>query len=87
MIASFDYHSPTSLEETFDLLAKLQNLFAQLQEADAAPRPNVKAAVADVVRDAPNVADRWQKLIASDLAALNAQLKTAQLDEINVTKS
>jgi photosystem II stability/assembly factor-like uncharacterized protein len=72
---------------TFDLLAKLQNLFTQLQEVDAAPRPSVKAAVAEVVRDVPATADRWQKFVAGDLPDVNAQLKAAHLDEIRLTKN
>ena len=67
---------------TFDLLAKLQNLFAQLQEADAAPRPTVKAAVAEVVRSAPQVAARWQQFTTTELPGINAQLKSAGIEEI-----
>ncbi|MFL6542001.1 MAG: hypothetical protein ACJ8I9_02420, partial [Chthoniobacterales bacterium] len=70
---------------TFDLLAKLQNLFAQLQEVDAAPRPTVKAAVADVIHAAPDVAARWQQFTTADLPTLNGQLKSAGLDEIKLT--
>ncbi|MFL6583508.1 MAG: glycoside hydrolase [Chthoniobacterales bacterium] len=62
---------------TFDPLAKLQNLFEQLQQADAAPRPTVKSAVSDFVHDAPSVASRWEDFLAHDFTTLNQQLRAA----------
>jgi hypothetical protein len=67
---------------TFDLLTKVQSLFSQLQDVDAAPRPIVKAAVADVTRDVPQAIERWQKVVAQDLPALNAQLTAAGVEPI-----
>ena len=69
---------------TFDALAKLQDLFAQLQSVDAAPRPNVKAAVGELLGLLPGVIERWQKVIARDLPALNQQLEKSGVRKIGI---
>ena len=69
---------------TFDTLAKVQELFGQLQGAEASPRPVVKTAVGEVIRQAAAVATRWPKVVEGDLAALNAHLESAGLAKINL---
>ncbi|MDQ6808160.1 MAG: glycoside hydrolase [Verrucomicrobiota bacterium] len=71
---------------TFDALAKVQDLFTQLQSVDAAPRPSVKAAVVDLVRDLPRTVDRWRTVIAQELPALNSQLESAGLGKIEIQR-
>jgi hypothetical protein len=70
---------------SFEPLDNLTSLFSQLQEADAGPRPSVKAAVADFMRELPGVIERWQIIVAQDLPALNAQLDTAGVGHIDIT--
>ena len=70
---------------TFDALAKVQRLFGALQEVDAAPRPSVKAAVNDVLRDSGAVVSRWQKLVSQDLPALNAELEAAGAGKVEIS--
>jgi photosystem II stability/assembly factor-like uncharacterized protein len=71
---------------TFDALAKLQSLFTQLQEVDAAPRPSVKAAVAQLLYDNPVIVERWHKILEQDLPALNQQLIAAGLRSIEIKR-
>jgi photosystem II stability/assembly factor-like uncharacterized protein len=71
---------------SFEPLDNLTSLFSQLQEVDADPRPSVKAAVADLMRDLPHVIERWQIVIAQDLPALNGQLEAAGLGKIEIKK-
>lgn len=59
----------------FDVLTKAQQLFTALQDVDAKPRPVVKAAVAEVERDAPIAIAKWQKMMQEDLPELNRQLQ------------
>jgi photosystem II stability/assembly factor-like uncharacterized protein len=72
-------------DPSFDSLDKLTALFTQLQEVDAAPRPAVKIAVADFLRDLPGVIARWQKLETQDLPVLNQQLESAGIPRIERT--
>ncbi len=65
-------------------LDKVQGLFANIEEVDAAPRPSVKAAVSEVEREAESVAERWRKVTSQDLPALNAQLSAAGLGPITI---
>ena len=57
-------------------------LFDDIQGADAAPTAAVKAAVADLETKVGPTMDAWHKLVASDLPALNQQLKEAGFPEI-----
>ena len=69
---------------TFDALAKVQDLFGQLQNVDAAPRPNVKAAVTDEMKQSSAVAEQWNNVITRDLPALNSELAAAGLEKIQL---
>jgi hypothetical protein len=59
-------------------------LFDQIQAADAAPTAAVKAAAADLQAKVEPMRAAWEKLIDSDLPALNQQLKTAGVDQIKI---
>ncbi len=59
-------------------------LYGEVDSADAAPTTAQAAAAAGVEHDAAVVLEQWEKLKASDLAALNAQLRDAQLPELKV---
>ena len=69
-----------------DALARVESLFENLQRADAAPAARVKAAVAEAVREAGTVQERWRLFVEKDLAALNAQLAAAGLEELSLKK-
>jgi photosystem II stability/assembly factor-like uncharacterized protein len=64
------------------VLESTTRLFNDVQGADAAPTPAVKAAVADLDTKAGPMMDLWHKLLESDLPALNQQLKQAGFPEI-----
>jgi photosystem II stability/assembly factor-like uncharacterized protein len=57
-------------------------LYGEIDSADVAPTAAQSAGVTKVVRDYPAVMDRWNKLKAADIAAINRELKAAQLTEI-----
>jgi hypothetical protein len=58
------------------------HLFDDIQGADAAPTAATKAAVADLEAKVGPTMDAWRKLLQSDVAALNQQLKQAGFPEI-----
>jgi hypothetical protein len=64
------------------VLESTAHLFGNTQSADAAPTAATKAAVADLETKVGPMMDAWHKLIASDLPALNQQLKQAGFAEI-----
>jgi peptidoglycan hydrolase CwlO-like protein len=66
-----------------DALDKVKRLFDDLQAVDAAPTPSQQAAVADLQRDTTAVTERW-KSIASEIATLNAQLRSAGLEPLKL---
>jgi hypothetical protein len=57
-------------------------LFNEIEGADAAPTAAIKAAVTGLETTAGPMMDAWQKLLKSDLPALNQQLKQAGFQEI-----
>jgi photosystem II stability/assembly factor-like uncharacterized protein len=63
------------------VLRKVEKLFGDLQDVDAAPTPPQQAAVAALQRDARSVVERWRAL-PQDVAGLNAQLKAAGFEPI-----
>ena len=65
-------------------LTKLESLFEQLQGVDVAPRPSVKAAVADVLREAGTAKQRWGTIMSQELPALNQQLEAAGIAKIEI---
>jgi hypothetical protein len=64
------------------VLESTTRLFNDIQGADAAPTAAVKAAVADLQTKVEPMMEAWHKLLESDLAALNHQLKQAGFPEI-----
>ena len=59
-------------------------LYSEIDSADAAPTVAQSAALAKIARDFPGVMDRWNKLKAADVAAINSELKAANLHEIQL---
>lgn len=72
---------------TFDALVKVQGLYGTLQDVDAAPRPSVKGAIADVLRESGPIAQRWQEFVSQDLTALNRQLDAAGVGKIELAEA
>ena len=64
------------------VLESTTHLFDDIQGADAAPTAATKAAVADLETKVAPTSDAWNKLLESDLRALNQQLKQAGFAEI-----
>jgi hypothetical protein len=64
------------------VLDSTTQLFNEIEVADAAPTGATKAAVAALEAKAGPMMDTWQKLLESDLPALNQQLKQAGFQEI-----
>jgi photosystem II stability/assembly factor-like uncharacterized protein len=64
------------------VLESVKSLFGEIEGADAAPTPKIKAAVADLEVTARSLSDRWKEILSQDLSGLNAQLKAAGLAEI-----
>jgi hypothetical protein len=64
------------------VLDSTRQLFDEIEVADAAPTAATKAAVADLETKVGPMMDAWQKLLESDLPALNQQLKQAGFQEI-----
>jgi hypothetical protein len=55
-----------------------------IQNVDVAPTSQVVAAVPDVLEDARGVQENWQAIKSQDIAALNRELRTANLPEIDL---
>lgn len=64
-----------------DALNKVEKLFNDLQDVDAAPTPSQQTAVTELQHDATAVTERW-KAVAPEVANLNAQLASAGLDPL-----
>jgi photosystem II stability/assembly factor-like uncharacterized protein len=60
-------------------------LYGEIDSADAAPTAAQSAAVAKIASEYPAVMERWTKLKAADIAAINAELKAANLEEIQLS--
>ncbi|HEX8737990.1 MAG TPA: hypothetical protein VF721_21840 [Pyrinomonadaceae bacterium] len=59
------------------VFGRLRTLFGVIQEVDAAPTPQVEAAVAETIRESKSVIERWQTIEAQEVPALNRQLQAA----------
>ena len=66
--------------------ARLRTLFNVVDGVDAAPTPQVKAAAADVLKDARSLQEAWQALNSQELPSLNQELKGKGLPVIAVPK-
>jgi hypothetical protein len=60
-------------------------LYGEIDSADAAPTAAQSAALAKIGHDYPVVMERWNKLKATDIAAVNRELKAANLAEIQIS--
>ena len=60
-------------------------LYGEIDSADAAPTAAQSAALAKIARDYPAVMERWNKIKAADIAAINRELKSANLNEIQIS--
>jgi hypothetical protein len=59
------------------ILESTTHLFDEIASADAAPTAAMKTAVADIEAEVGAMTAAWQKLLESDLPALNQQLNQA----------
>jgi photosystem II stability/assembly factor-like uncharacterized protein len=75
---------PASKLTTQSATAKLRTLFSVIQDVDAAPTPQVVAAVVELQTDAQYLMTRWQAIKSQDISALNKELQAAGLAPINV---
>jgi hypothetical protein len=64
------------------VLDSTRQLFNEIEVADAAPTAATKATVAALETKVGPMMDAWQKLVESDVPALNQQLKQAGFPEI-----
>jgi hypothetical protein len=64
-----------------DVLSKVQSLFGDLQEVDAAPTSQIEASAVDLQGQAKTVIERW-RAIPQEVAALNAALESAGLEKL-----
>jgi hypothetical protein len=60
-------------------------LYGEIDSADGALTVAQSAAMAKIARDYPAVMERWNKLKAADIAAINTELKAANLHEIQLS--
>jgi hypothetical protein len=75
-------HPRPGAPPSFFVLDSTTHLFDDIQDADACADSATKAAAADLETKVGAVMDAWQKLLESDLPALNRQLKQAGFPEI-----
>ena len=77
-------HQRPGASPSLFVLQATEQLFDDIQAADAAPTAAVKAAVADVQTKVEPMMETWRKLLDVDLPALNQQLKQAGFPEIKI---
>jgi len=75
-------HPRPGAPPSFFVLDSTRQLFNDIEVADAAPTAATKAAVAALETIVGPMMDAWQKLLESDVPALNQQLKQAGFPEI-----
>ena len=66
------------------LRTRLLTLLGVLQEADDAPTTQASAAVNELSQQLPGVMQQWKAIQTTDLPALNAQLRKANLPELKL---
>jgi hypothetical protein len=64
-----------------DVLNKVEKLFGDLQEVDAAPTSQAQAAAVDLQGKERSVMERWP-IISQEVAALNSELESAGIEKI-----
>jgi hypothetical protein len=63
------------------VLSKVEKLFGDLQEVDAAPTPATEAAAIEIQRDVESVIERWRS-VPQDVAGLNSALEVSGVEKI-----
>jgi hypothetical protein len=63
---------------------RVRTLFNLIQNVDLAPTSQVVAAVPDVLKDSRTVQENWQAIRSQDISALNLELRSAGLPEIDL---
>jgi hypothetical protein len=76
--------APSAPDTLWGVSNALSGVMNAMQAADVAPTANALTAVSAAQRAAAQVMARWTALTSVDLAALNAQLKTAGLPAMTV---
>ena len=66
-----------------DVLGKVEKVFGDLQEVDAAPTSQIEATAVELQRDAKSVAARWHAILP-EVTALNAALEAAGLEKLKL---
>jgi hypothetical protein len=64
---------------------RARTLFGLVEEADVAPTTQIAAAIPDVVTDSRAVQQSWESIKATDIPALNQELRAAGLSAITTT--
>jgi hypothetical protein len=64
-----------------DVLSKVERLFGDLQQVDAAPTPTVEAAAIAIQKDVRTVTEKWNA-IPQEVSTLNTALEAAGLEKI-----
>ena len=76
---------PVSQELTLNRVnGDVATLYGSLDHADAVPSAAQVAALAGIEHDFPVVMKRWSDLVATDIPALNRQLRAASLPEVRL---
>lgn len=75
-------HPRQGAPPSFFVLESTTRLFNDIEGADAAPTAAVRTAVEDLQTKIAPMMDAWNKLLESELPALNEQLKEAGFSEI-----
>jgi hypothetical protein len=65
---------------------RVRTLFNVIQNVDLAPTSQVIAAVPEVLQDSRGIQERWRTITSQEIAALNRELRTAGLPEIDLMK-
>ena len=60
-------------------MVEASGLYSEIDSADAAPTAAQSAALSKIARDYPAVMERWNKIKSADIAAINRELKSANL--------
>jgi photosystem II stability/assembly factor-like uncharacterized protein len=63
---------------------RVRTLFNVIQNVDVAPTAQVVAVLPEVLQDSRSLQENWQTITSQDVAALNRELRTAGLPEIDL---
>jgi len=74
---------PGAIDTLTAMRGALQTLLVVFQDADVAPTSQAAAAVPELTKAAPAMVSRWELFKQQQLLAINQQLRSAKLPEIN----